>query len=663
MKTRVTTTIYKHQIAFIIFSLLTHLSTGAQTHFIDSLTKRLTVTTNNQTKLENLLAICHEGHSLNPANLFKYATTAKTLAHANGDGKKEQLADYYIAWYHLLKGSGDTCMDMVTQQLVDITYKSDRELYTKLITLKARALNNSNQAKSSLELLFQLLKTTEKNNDILGQVRTMNIMQGAYVSIFDDESAKQWCYSALALIPANPSRDFYLEANTANGNLALCFLHLLEKPGSDSTALLDSADKYINRAIHIDKQNEFLNGLAFTLSLRGSVYGYRNNVTAGERDLLQSLSIYKRTGNIFYIINAMSVLGNFYAISNQPQKGIEICKEGIALSQNTAPNFFLYMNLAESYKLAGDYPRYGNTLATLISLKDSLYQINGAEALSKLQAQYEVQKKENIIIQQKLDINRKNNLFYGSIVLFALIITAIGVVFSIRKKNQAIRLGETRLIEKRQTMEAILQAEEDERKRIAADLHDSVAQKMVVAKMNLDTLDNYIPDMTNDQRHIFNNIISLVDESCTDVRNLSHSMMPQAFFNSGLAAAVNDFTEKIDVKNLTVSVSTEGNETSIEKGKQIMAYRIIQECVQNVLKHANATRLNISIIYTNGDIDITVEDNGTGFPIDTTMEGVGIKNIRSRVEYLNGKMNIKSNPALGTAFTFSIPAKTSKFIV
>jgi signal transduction histidine kinase len=140
-------------------------------------------------------------------------------------------------------------------------------------------------------------------------------------------------------------------------------------------------------------------------------------------------------------------------------------------------------------------------------------------------------------------------------------------------------------------------------------------------------------------------------------------MMPQAFFNSGLAAAVNDFTEKIDVKNLTVSVSTEGNETSIEEGKQIMAYRIIQECVQNVLKHANATRINISIIYTNCDIDITVEDNGTGFPIDTTLEGVGIKNIRSRVEYLNGKMTIESNPGLGTAFTFYMPAKESKFIV
>lgn len=657
MKNKFTPVTFLTSVIFIAFYLFNCAGASAQTHFIDSITSRLAASTNDQMKLDNMLAILHESHSLNPAKLSLYAAEAKKLALKNGDVKNEKLADYYMDWYHLLKGNRDTCIEMVTQQLKGMSYAADGELYLQLTTLKARALNNSNQGKASLELLFPLLKTTEANKDILGQMRIMNTMQGAYVSVFDDEKAMKWCYSSLAILPPGPSRDFYLEANIANSNLALGFLHILENTGIDSAALLDSADKYVSRAINIDRRNEFLNGLAYNLSLRGSIYGYRHNLEAGEADLLQSLNIYKSTGNKFYIINAMSVLGNFYGVTNQPQKGIAICKEGIALTGNAEPNFFLYSNLAGCYKLAGDYVGYGNTLARLVSLKDSMYQKNGADALSKLQAQYEVQKKENIIIQQKLDINKKNNLFYGSLALLLLTVAAAWVIFSIRKKNNAMRMIALRLDEKRKTMEAILQAEENERKRIAADLHDSVAQKMVVAKLNLETLENYMPAMTTGQQHIFNNILSLVDESCTDVRSLSHSMMPQAFFNSGLSAAVKNFTDKIESSNLKVNFNAEGDEAVIDKSTQIMAYRIIQECVQNVLKHANASRLDITILFTNGEIDITVEDNGEGFDSGEIKEGVGMKNIRSRIDFLNGKMDIQSNKESGTAFIFYIPEK------
>jgi two-component system NarL family sensor kinase len=629
----------------------------AQTHFIDSLTSRLATSSNDQTKLDNLLAICKESHSLSPVKLSMYAAEAKRLALKNGEVEKKKLADYYIDYGYILRGSLDSCLDLVTRQLGGTSYASDADLYTRLTILEARALNNSNQMKASLSLLFELLKTTEAHEDTLGQVRAMNLMEGAYVSVFEDERAKDWCYRALAVLPANASRDFSMEANIANSNLALCFLHIMENKGINSVALLDSADKYATRAINITKRNEFLNGLAYNLSLRGAIYGYRHNNKAGEEDLLQSLSIYKGTGNNFYIINAMSALGNFYGITNQPLKGIAICKEGIALTGSAAPNFFLYTNLAGCYKLAGDYRGYGNTLSILVSLKDSMYQKNGAEALSKLQAQYEVQKKENTIIQQKLDINKKNNLFYGSLILLVLTLTAASFIFSIRKKNQAMRLGEMQLEVKRKTLEAILQAEENERKRIAADLHDSVAQKMVVAKLNLETLDNYLPDMTSHQRHIFNNILSMVDESCTDVRSLSHSMMPQAFFNSGLSAAVKNLSGKIDSGDLRVNFSAEGDEAAIDKGTQIMAYRIIQECVQNALKHANAQRLDITILFTNGEMGITVEDDGTGFEREGMEEGVGMANIRSRVDFLNGKMDIQSNKETGTAFTFYIPAK------
>jgi len=143
------------------------------------------------------------------------------------------------------------------------------------------------------------------------------------------------------------------------------------------------------------------------------------------------------------------------------------------------------------------------------------------------------------------------------------------------------------------------------------------------------------------------------------VRNLSHSMMPQAFFKSGLTDAVKNLVDKIENKNLQINFNGDGSPGEVDSNTQIMIYRIIQESVQNVLKHAKATKLDISIICENNEIDVIIEDNGIGFdksdPVNA--EGIGMKNIRSRIDFLNGSLDIQSTVGMGTVIAFYIPAK------
>ena len=181
---------------------------------------------------------------------------------------------------------------------------------------------------------------------------------------------------------------------------------------------------------------------------------------------------------------------------------------------------------------------------------------------------------------------------------------------------------------------------------------------MVVAKLNLEALGDNLPPLNDEQQKIWGNIAALVDESCIEVRSLSHSMMPQAFFKSGLTDAVQDFIDKINTKTLQINFSAEGNLTNINSEKEIMIYRIIQECIQNVLKHAKANKLDIAIIAENDEIDVTIEDNGIGFNPDlvSTGESIGMQNIRSRINFLNGTLDINSQPGLGTIIAFYIPA-------
>ena len=216
-------------------------------------------------------------------------------------------------------------------------------------------------------------------------------------------------------------------------------------------------------------------------------------------------------------------------------------------------------------------------------------------------------------------------------------------------KLQAIEIEQ-----KKKLTHAVMKAEEDERKRIAEDLHDSVAQKMVVAKLNLEALANGL-ELEDQKQTIYGNINMLLKESTDEVRSLSHSMMPHAFERYGLTNSVKDFLDKIHKKNLKINFNAEGDFSAIKESKALLIYRIMQECIQNVLKHSAATRLDISMMCANNEADVIIEDNGNGFNADEINYGTGLKNIQSRIEFLNGKSDINSSPGKGTVVAIYVP--------
>lgn len=205
---------------------------------------------------------------------------------------------------------------------------------------------------------------------------------------------------------------------------------------------------------------------------------------------------------------------------------------------------------------------------------------------------------------------------------------------------------------------AIINAEENERKRIAADLHDGVGQIMSAAKMNLSAFENEITFKDDAQKIYFDKLIGLVDESCKEIRSVSHQMMPNALLKNGLASAVKEFIDKIDNRIIKINLYTEGLNERLDGNTETVLYRIIQECVNNVIKHSGANNLDISLIKDNDGISATVEDNGRGF--DTMdrqkTEGIGLKNIRSRVEFLKGTVDFDSSPGKGTLVAIHVPA-------
>ena len=133
--------------------------------------------------------------------------------------------------------------------------------------------------------------------------------------------------------------------------------------------------------------------------------------------------------------------------------------------------------------------------------------------------------------------------------------------------------------------------------------------------------------------------------------------MPNALLKRGLASAVKEFIDKIDARVIRVSLHTEGLDERIDKNTETVLYRVIQECVNNVMKHAQASQLDIAIMKDKDGISASIEDNGKGFDASSQkhFEGIGIKNILSRINYLRGTVEFDSSPGKGTLVAIHVP--------
>jgi signal transduction histidine kinase len=320
-----------------------------------------------------------------------------------------------------------------------------------------------------------------------------------------------------------------------------------------------------------------------------------------------------------------------------------------------------YWGLYDFYNAQGDYKNALTWHEKYLDARDSTNRRMNFEQLANMTTRYETAKKDQQIAEQKIDINRKKYWLYISLVVLVTA-TLLGYSYYRRFKLKKEKQLQAEVMRQQDlAVKAVLEAEEKERKRIAGELHDGVGQMMSAARMNLSAFESDLQPANESQKQKFQQIISLVDESCKEVRVVSHNMMPNALLKSGLANAVRDFIEKIDNRLIKVDLYSEGLNERLDANIETVLYRVIQECVNNVIKHSSANHLDISLTRENNTISVTIEDNGIGF--DATQkdnfEGIGLKNIITRVQYLKGEVDFNSSPGNGTLVAIHVPLPSS----
>jgi len=273
-----------------------------------------------------------------------------------------------------------------------------------------------------------------------------------------------------------------------------------------------------------------------------------------------------------------------------------------------------------------------------------------AQDIKALQKQSRIQNLE--LENKKLELEQRN-LAMGSILVVFLALG--GISFSFYKRNQLKQqnLLQTEIYRQQEiATKSVFEGEQNERIRIARDLHDGIGQMLSVVKMNVSTL--------NPSDKTVEGTLNLVDKTITELRAISHNLIPEAL-NFGLFAALEDICKKINDAGKTkvdLNVAQEMEEVPLSQQNKLSIYRIVQEVLNNMIKHANASHISIDIKKVNENMLIAIKDDGDGFDtskIDDS-KGMGWKNISARVHLMDGDMNIKSEKLIGTQIEISIPA-------
>lgn len=285
-----------------------------------------------------------------------------------------------------------------------------------------------------------------------------------------------------------------------------------------------------------------------------------------------------------------------------------------------------------------------------------------AEKESYLKVKYETEKKEAKI--NELEAEKKMHqmaMRQRSLVNYLLVgatVTIFGVsllIFRNHKQKQKLqqqRINELETEKKLMATEAVLKGEEQERTRLAKDLHDGLGGMLSGIKYSLHTMKGNLI-MTPENQQAFERSMDMLDSSIKEMRRVAHNMMPEALVRFGLDTALKDFCNDINQSGaLQVRYQSIGlADEVLDQTVAITIYRIVQELISNTMKHAAAKTAIVQVTKANGQLSVTVEDDGKGFNtiILNQSKGIGWTNIQHRVDFLKGKLDVNSQPGNGTS--------------
>ncbi len=397
------------------------------------------------------------------------------------------------------------------------------------------------------------------------------------------------------------------------------------------------------------------------------------------RNMVTTISYAKNAGASDLQMYAYALIGKTHLVDSnfnlallafEKSLKLSLAERHIAMTSENYRNLFVCLSQMNEYKKASDcllqYTKYRDTSERFRSDMDINREILRFEKKEIRDEKIDLEQTKRL-----MELRARRTNFKFTSLLFtigAILVAAFFVVLFYQQRletsniihaqseqinNQKIKeLENATRIEK---MKSMISGQEYERERIAKDLHDSLGGLLSTIRLRMDNLpSNQIIDSSPEMSKIHN----LVDVACTEIRNISHNLRPGALENLGLKEAIRDMLNRFisdDGPEIILQHYGTADWNQIDPNVALQLYRIVQELVNNAVKHANSSEILVQLSLTDKELQVTVEDDGSGYdPLHVSL-GSGLDNIQSRVNYISGEMHIDSRPDKGTSVLIVVP--------
>ena len=514
--------------------------------------------------------------------------------------------------------------------------------------------NSQGKYVESLEVAFKSLENAKKQGDESEISKTFNSIGLIYDYLGNLEKAK---YYHLKSFRINKAANDIDGLSSSYGNLGEIYRQ---------TEQWDSAHYCYQKAFEYAKQLEDSSSIAGQMMNLAIYYEQIEAYDSAKVLITKALGISERNDFGYQTALGENMLGINHLNQKQAKKAIPYLRSSLKKSTVYGMPDVIQANydgLYQAYQQLNQADSAIQYLEKWIHLKDSLTNLKAQEKIDWLETEFRTAEKEKEIAQlssiktkNELEISQQKNwitlLISG---LFAAFLITLVIVQINKRKSQAEKNAAI-IKERDKRTEAVINAQEEERKRISKDLHDGVGQQLSGLKMAFQKLAQSIRTNNPEQGEELEKLNDILNESADEVRSISHQMMPKALTELGLKEAIQDMLEK-SLGNSGIEYEFEhfGITKRLNERIEVSLYRISQELINNIIKHSKANKVVVQLFKNKDKLILIVEDNGVGIKEGEGKDGHGLLNIKSRLNPLSGEVNFEPSPQSGTIATIRVP--------
>lgn len=401
-------------------------------------------------------------------------------------------------------------------------------------------------------------------------------------------------------------------------------------------------------SLDLSRKNKITNYEVINTQLLAGIYsdGFHDYDKA-EQYAQECLKAAESSSNQGLLITAWNILAKTYTIAGKYEEGKHFALKSWNMDSISSKALNAASSLSTCYLYLNDKEKAAYYFSKQDSLRIKESENRFLESMSNMEVKYETEKKEMRIAT----LEEERKLYIGlGIAVAAILLLGVGLLlYRHRLSVQKQKMAEQQIRQLEQEKELIaarsaLDAEKAEREIIARDLHDGVGAMLSVVKNNMTLMQSYSL-IENKETEYFNKALDGLERTIVELRRVAHHIMPPILVESGLTVALDDLCRSVPKAEFHC---VQESVYRFDPEKELVLYRCAYELMNNVLRHANASHIDVHFNTDNETAYLSVVDNGCGFDLQTTPQGMGIKNMHTRLTVFGGSIEIYSEPGKGT---------------